>query len=75
MSEYADIENRFTFHPVKGPEQAKQYETTRGKCLDLAKYLVGTIPSSRERSLALTALEEVVMWANAAVARHSSEAE
>ncbi|MFD5864364.1 hypothetical protein ACFWGP_05395 [Agromyces sp. NPDC127015] len=32
--------------------------------------IVGTAPGSRERSLALTALEESMHWTNKAIARH-----
>ena len=33
----------------------------------------GTIPDSREKSLAMTNLEEALMWAIAAVARNSGQ--
>jgi hypothetical protein len=36
----------------------------------LAELLLRRCPASRERSLALTKLEESVMWANASIARH-----
>ena len=69
-----DLENRFKFHPATGSETptntAKQHEDIRNKCLDMAMFLFGRIPEGREKSLAITHLEEVMMWANAGIARH-----
>ena len=42
----------------------------REKCLDLNTFILESIPPSRERSLALTKLEEVSMWGNKAVVFH-----
>ena len=64
-----NIENNFTYHPPKGI-QAKRYEELRGYFKDLAMAVLVACPESRERSLALTKLEEAVMWANAAIARN-----
>lgn len=63
-----EIEKRFTFHPAT-PEKAETYETIRGNAKQLAHLLHSVAPDSRELSLALTALDEVVFWSNAAVAR------
>lgn len=64
------LENRFTYHPVKSSNQAQKYERIREYAKDLASTLDGMCPASRELSLALTHLEEVVFWANASIARH-----
>ncbi len=64
----AEIDVRFTFHPAS-PEQAKVYQTIRDNAKQLAYLLYSVVPDSRELSLALTSLEETVMWANAGVAR------
>jgi hypothetical protein len=66
---YPDIENRFTYHAPKG-DQPKRYENLRGNAKSLAILIFESCPDSRERSLALTKLEEAVMWANAAIARN-----
>jgi hypothetical protein len=67
--EAKDLENRFTYHAPKAG-QPEMYEKLRGQ----AKYFAGMIDElcqdSREKSLAITNLEECVMWANAAIARH-----
>lgn len=74
-SDRAAIENRFTFHPVRDDAQADMYEAIRADAKALAFDLVGVCPSSRELSLAITHLEEVVFWANAAIARHDKKGE
>lgn len=67
----ADIENRFTYHRPAGT-QADRYEEIRGTARNHALFLATRCPSSRELSLALTKLEEVVFWANAAIARNEN---
>lgn len=67
-----DLEKRFTYHaPKEG--QPERYTQIRAKAKELAELVVELAPSSRERSLALTKIEEGVMWANAAIARETSE--
>lgn len=41
----------------------------RQKCKDLYEYLL-TLPHSRERSLAITQLEQVSMWGNKCIVFH-----
>ena len=62
-----DIEKRFTYHSPKGKEQ--RFQTLRNEAKCLANIIKKQCPDSRERSLALTKLEEVIMWANASIAR------
>lgn len=64
-----DIANRFTFHPAK-MGQGNIYEEIREIALGFADRINELVPDSREKSLAITALEEAVFWANAAEARH-----
>lgn len=67
----SELVKRFTYHPpAKG--QPAIYQMLRGEAKNLAKTIVRYCPSSRERSLAITKLEEVVMWANASIARRES---
>ena len=64
-----DLENRFTYHPPKDG-QNDRYELVRRLALQTARAIVAHTPVSREQSLAITHLEEVVFWANAAIARN-----
>jgi hypothetical protein len=63
------IESDFTYHPPKG-DQTARYEHLRDTAKALAYHIVEMTPESREQSLALTNLEQAVMWANAAIARN-----
>ena len=64
-----NIQNNFKYHtPKEG--QPQKYEQIRAQAKSFAADLVTFCPPSRELSLALTALEEAVMWANAAIARN-----
>lgn len=64
-----ELEDRFTYHPPKDGQPLK-YEALRGSGLFMAKGIIALAPDSRERSIALTKVEEAVMWANAAIARN-----
>ena len=63
------INNNFTYHKPFGDQPAK-YEKLRENAKWLAELIVELTPASREQSVALTKLEEVVFWANAAIARN-----
>ncbi|GKU80187.1 hypothetical protein [Paenibacillus sp. L3-i20] len=63
------IENNFSYHPPKEGQPAK-YEAIRSLGKGLAIAFDELTPNSREKSLALTKLEEAVFWANAAIARN-----
>jgi hypothetical protein len=63
------IEKTFTYHAPKEGQPAK-YEHIRGMAKELAYTFDYNCPNSREKSLALTKLEEAVFWANAAIARN-----
>lgn len=63
------LENNFTYHAPK-PGQPQRYESLRHLAHTYAETILSYCPSSRERSLAITKLEEAVMWANAAIARN-----
>lgn len=70
----SELLTRFTYHPPQG-NQPQRYVFLRNEALVLAELIDRLAPGSRERSLAFTALEEAVMWANAAIARRSTGAE
>lgn len=63
----ADVLNRFSFHsatPVTGP----QHDYIRHVHGDLAAHILDLVPAGRHQALALTALQESMMWCNAAIA-------
>jgi len=62
-----DLENRFSYHPPKD-DQAARYQNIRAGGLWLASMINELCPDSQEKSLAMTKLREVVMWANASIA-------
>ena len=66
----AQVEHNFTYHKPK-PEQQPKYEQLRELAKALGLAIVELTPASREQSLALTDLEDCIMHANAAIARHS----
>lgn len=67
--EQARLEKDFTYHPPS-PLQVPRYNEIRDFARTFAATLMEKCPPSRERSLALTAIEEAVMWANASISRN-----
>lgn len=64
------LAHRFQFHPADAQNTKDAHQAIRDGCLDLADTVVElTGAPSREQSIAITKLEEVMMWANAAIAR------
>lgn len=63
------IETAFTYHAPVG-DQPDRYVDIREKAKSLALTFTMHCPPSRELSLAITNLEQAVMWANAAIARN-----
>lgn len=64
-----EIDKRFRFHKMSDETKSKSEKTS-----DAIRCLADTIdlycPESREKSLALTHLEECMFWANASLARN-----
>ena len=65
-----DLAHRFNHHPPKSQSVAEGHGFIREECLALAEILDRTLLVGREKALALTKLEEVMFWANAAIARN-----
>ena len=63
------IENNFKYHAPKDG-QPEKYQAIREKAKELAYLIDELCPNSREKSLAMTNLEQSVMWANASIARN-----
>ena len=60
--------NNFTYHKPT-PEMVPVFQALRAYGRGLADYIADHVPAGREQATALTKLEEVVMWANAGIAR------
>lgn len=69
MNAREDIDNRFDYH-TPTPERAMEHAGVRRRLREDAHYLLDVLPDSREKSLAITKLEEAMFWANAALARN-----
>ena len=63
------LSKRYTYHPPK-ENQPQKYRNIRDNARAFAELIDAMCPDSREKSLAITALEEAVMWANASIARN-----
>jgi hypothetical protein len=66
----SETDIRFTYHPPK-PEQIPKYNAIGEAAKAFVEGPLAYCPESREKSLALTHLEDAVFWANAAIARRS----
>jgi len=66
-----EIAHRFR-HYTPDADRALLHTTVRAECSYLGYQLAETLPEGREKSLAVTALEEVMFWANAAIARQGT---
>lgn len=65
-----DITHRFAFHAATTEEKRNEHTSVRENCHQLAQFLNDKLPEGREKSLAITHLEEVMFWGNAAIARN-----
>jgi hypothetical protein len=61
------IENIFTYHSPK-EDQPARYENLRNTAKALAMLINNACPESREKSLAITNLQQAIMWANSSIA-------
>lgn len=64
----AECRKRLGYHPVQTEAQREYYEHNRRQYMELFDALALTYQPTRELSLALTALQDSLMWANAHVA-------
>ncbi|HET9942139.1 MAG TPA: hypothetical protein VFR05_02290 [Terriglobia bacterium] len=67
-----NLDNIFTYHAPHG-NQAERYVEIREKAKELAKLIQEKTPESREQSVALTNVQQAVMWANAAIAINEND--
>lgn len=64
-----ELTHRFAYHPPRTPEVSEAHERVRQECRIFAGFLNHHLPEGREKGLVITKLEEVMFWANAAIAR------
>lgn len=62
-----DVDHVFCYHAPTGT-QPQRYVEIREQAKQLARTIQALTPASREQSIALTHLQTVVMFANAAIA-------
>ena len=72
MTSQAEIDHRFAFHAATTAEKRGEHGSVRNACGELASLLNDRLPEGREKAVVFTKLEEVMFWANAAIARSSS---
>lgn len=65
-----EIHARFAHHPPQTEARIKAHESVRALSESLAQSFLMILPNCRETSLAMTAIQEASMWANAALAIH-----
>lgn len=63
------LRHRFNYYKPTG-NKAVYHQEVRNGCLDLALLINTKCPDCREQAVAITKLEEVMMWAMAAIARN-----
>lgn len=73
MISEAELDRRFNFHAAPDEEKRDAHTSVRRGCRDLADFLNEKLPDGREKSLAITHLEEVMFWGNAALARQDDD--
>lgn len=66
-------EFNMTNQPPKAADIVALFEATREPFKVAASFVEANVPPSRERSLAITNLEQALMWAIAAIARNQDE--
>jgi len=67
MYEVKQHDATFDAHEPKG-DQSARYKALRDRAKEYASLIDMCCPDSREKSLAMTKLEECVMWANKSIA-------
>lgn len=72
MMQPEEIDAIFDHHPPKDDETVLAHEDTRRSCKQLAEFFNEILLPCRERSMALSRVQEAMWAANAAIAIHGS---
>jgi len=67
--EFKDLYHRFAYHKPPNETVAMLHAAMRDAAYDLALIINDASVDCREKSIAITKVEEAMMWANAAIAR------
>lgn len=67
---HGDLDHNLTNHAPTSGDVVDRFEAIREEAKALGHLIITVCPASRERSLALTNLEQTVMWAVASIARN-----
>lgn len=71
--QHDDISHRFAFHAATTAEKRGAHTSARAACEAAAHRINELLPDGREKSTAITKLEEAMFWANAGLARANTE--
>lgn len=66
----SELNRRFNYHQPSNEHVVNKHRQIRQACRYAANVVEVACPDGREKSLALTKIEEAMMWANAAIARN-----
>lgn len=64
-----NLHNRFEYHAPDDPSKVEAHQKVRQILRDAALEIDDLLDDSREKSLAITQLEQAMFWANAGLAR------
>ncbi len=67
-----EFEARFRHHPPNNQWTIDAHQAVRQVCHVAAAHMLNYVPRGREQALAITKIEEAMMWANAAIARRAA---
>lgn len=68
-----EFDKRFGYHPPSAGGIVEAHEAVRAAARTFAEIVNANTVPGREQSLAFTAIEEAMMWGNAAIARAQGE--
>lgn len=70
MDTHDDVVHRFTNHPPVSDDLGHLLDEVTERMIVLGDFINENVPPGRERSLALTQLEQCSMWMKAGIARN-----